>query len=111
MVGLVLDDSLQVHGQLAGVVALAIIPFGAVGIPWNGWTALAALAVVCVAVAGLQRALARYRDIEAEARGIGFVRANLEGANLAGAHMAQALLRQANLKDVDASGAGLTSHF
>ena len=25
-----------------GVVALAIIPFGAVGIPWNGWTALAA---------------------------------------------------------------------
>ena len=28
-----------------GVVALAIIPFGALGIPWNGWTALAALAV------------------------------------------------------------------
>jgi len=27
-----------------GVVALAIIPFGALGIPWNGWTALAALA-------------------------------------------------------------------
>ena len=30
-----------------GVVALAIIPFGAIGIPWNGWTALATLAVVC----------------------------------------------------------------
>ena len=29
-----------------GVVALAIIPFGAIGIPWNGWTALATLAVV-----------------------------------------------------------------
>ena len=28
-----------------GVVALAIIPLGALGIPWNGWTALAALAV------------------------------------------------------------------
>ena len=37
-----------------GVVALAIIPFGALGIPWNGWTALAALTVVCVVVAGLQ---------------------------------------------------------
>src|SRR5437868_4615281 len=23
-----------------GVVALAIIPYGALGIPWNGWTAL-----------------------------------------------------------------------
>ena len=30
-----------------GVVALAIIPYGAVGIPWNAWTALAALVVVC----------------------------------------------------------------
>jgi hypothetical protein len=53
-----------------GVVALAIIPFGAVGIPWNGWTALGALAVVGVVVAGLQPLLARYRDPEAEARGI-----------------------------------------
>src|ERR1700722_7280834 len=53
-----------------GVVALAIIPFGAVGIPWNGWTALAALAVVCVVMIGVQPLLARYRDGEAEARGI-----------------------------------------
>jgi D-galactosaminyltransferase len=53
-----------------GVVALAIIPFGAVGIPWNGWTALAALAVVCVVMIGVQPLLARYRDLEAEARGI-----------------------------------------
>lgn len=50
-----------------GVVALAIIPFGAIGIPWNGWTALAALAVVCVLMIGLQLLLARYRDREAEA--------------------------------------------
>ena len=53
-----------------GVVALAIIPIGAVGIPWNGWTALAALAAVCVLATGLQLLLARYRDSEAEARGI-----------------------------------------
>jgi hypothetical protein len=54
-----------------GVVALAIIPFGALGIPWNGWTALAALVVVCVVMTGLQVLLARYRDLGAEARGIG----------------------------------------
>src|SRR6201995_6040723 len=53
-----------------GVVALAIIPFGALGIPWNGWTALVTLAAVCVVMTGLQRPLARYRDGEAEARAI-----------------------------------------
>jgi hypothetical protein len=53
-----------------GVVALAIIPYGALGIPWNGWTALAALGVVCVLMTGLQLLLARYRDADAEARGI-----------------------------------------
>src|SRR6201990_647760 len=53
-----------------GVVALAIIPFGALGIPWNGWTALITLAAVCVVMTGLQRPLARYRDGEAEARAI-----------------------------------------
>jgi D-galactosaminyltransferase len=54
-----------------GVVALAIIPFGALGIPWNGWTALAALVAVCLVITGLQLLLARYRDAQAEARGIG----------------------------------------
>jgi D-galactosaminyltransferase len=54
-----------------GVVALAIIPLGALEIPWNGWTALAALAVVCVVATALQVLLASYRDTEAEARGIG----------------------------------------
>jgi len=53
-----------------GVVALAIIPFGALGIPWNGWTALATLAAVCVVMTGLQPLLADYRDAVAEARGI-----------------------------------------
>src|SRR5581483_10373087 len=49
-----------------GVVALAIIPFGALGIPWNGWTALIALAVVCLLMLGLQPLAARYRDTEPE---------------------------------------------
>jgi D-galactosaminyltransferase len=53
-----------------GVVALAIIPFGALGIPWNGWTALLTLTAVCLVMTGLQRPLARYRDGEAETRGI-----------------------------------------
>lgn len=53
-----------------GVVALAIIPFGALGIPWNGWTALAALAVVCILATILQLLLARFRDTAAEAREI-----------------------------------------
>ncbi len=53
-----------------GVVALAIIPFGALGIPWNGWTALAALAAVCVVMICLQPLLDGYRDAEAQARGI-----------------------------------------
>ena len=53
-----------------GMVALAIIPFGAIGIPWNGWTALATLAVVCAVTKGLQLLLARYRDTEAEARAV-----------------------------------------
>ena len=54
-----------------GVVALAIIPFGALGIPWNGWTALAALLAVCVLMMGLRLVFARYRDAEAEARAVG----------------------------------------
>ncbi|OBH81933.1 DUF6541 family protein [Mycobacterium sp. E2989] len=54
-----------------GAIALAIIPFGAVGIPWNGWTALATLIVVCLAMTVLQLLLGRFRDTEAEARGIG----------------------------------------
>ncbi|QLL07309.1 DUF6541 family protein [Mycobacterium vicinigordonae] len=53
-----------------GVVALAIIPYGALGIPWNGWTALAALAVVCVLATGLTLLLARFRDPQAEALGV-----------------------------------------
>ncbi|OBI07611.1 hypothetical protein A5714_22210 [Mycobacterium sp. E2462] len=54
-----------------GVVALAIIPFGALGIPWNGWTALAALAAVCLVMTALQLLLSRFRDTDAESRGAG----------------------------------------
>lgn len=51
-----------------GVVALAIIPFGALGIPWNAWTALFALAVVTAVAASLPWLLNAYRDRDAEAR-------------------------------------------
>lgn len=54
-----------------GVVALAIIPLGAIGIPWNGWTALAALVVVVVVIAGLRVLLDRYRDADGESRAAG----------------------------------------
>lgn len=44
-----------------GVAALAVIPYGALGIPWNGWTALAALAGVGALTIVLQASLARDR--------------------------------------------------
>ena len=49
-----------------GVVGLAIVPLGAIGWPWNAWTALFAMAVVTGAVAGLRVVLSRYRDRDAE---------------------------------------------
>ena len=49
-----------------GVVALAIVPFGAIGIPWNAFTAFFALAVVTAVAAGLPILLKRFRDTEAE---------------------------------------------
>jgi uncharacterized membrane protein YhaH (DUF805 family) len=51
-----------------GVVALAILPMGAIEVPWNAWTALVALVLVVAIVAGLQLALRRWRDRDAEAR-------------------------------------------
>lgn len=53
-----------------GVVGLAIIPFGALGIPWNAGTALVSLAIVTAAAFGLRRLFARYRDRDAESAGI-----------------------------------------
>lgn len=50
-----------------GVVGLAIVPLGAVGWPWNAWTALFALAAVAAVVLGLRMLLARFRDRGAEA--------------------------------------------
>ena len=49
-----------------GIVGLAIVPLGAIGWPWNAWTALFAMAVVTGAVAGLRVVLSRYRDRDAE---------------------------------------------
>ncbi|MFV0494221.1 DUF6541 family protein [Mycobacterium sp.] len=51
-----------------GVLALAIVPYGALGIPWNGWSALAALAIVGVLATACQLLLNRFRDPQAEAR-------------------------------------------
>ena len=50
-----------------GIVALANVPFGALGVPWNGWTALFALAIVTAVAFCLRIALARVRDVDAEA--------------------------------------------
>ncbi len=49
-----------------GVVGLLIIPLGAVGWPWNAWTALFAVALVTAVVIGLRMVLSRYRDRGAE---------------------------------------------
>lgn len=45
-----------------GTVALAILPFGAVGVPWNLLSASIALVVVVAVVVGLQAAWTRWRD-------------------------------------------------
>ncbi len=49
-----------------GVVALAILPMGAIGVPWNGWTALVVLLLVVAVVASLQAAFVRRRDVAAD---------------------------------------------
>jgi D-galactosaminyltransferase len=51
-----------------GIVGLAIIPFGAVGIPRNAATAGLALAVVLIIAAILRATLGSYRDRDAEAQ-------------------------------------------
>jgi hypothetical protein len=53
-----------------GIVALSIVPFGALGVPWNAWTALFALAVVAGFALGLRIALSRVRDVGAETRAV-----------------------------------------
>ncbi len=53
-----------------GVVGLAIIPFGALGIRWNALTAGLALLAVIGAVLGLRKLLARFDDGTALARGV-----------------------------------------
>ncbi|WP_077740649.1 DUF6541 family protein [Mycolicibacterium boenickei] len=53
-----------------GTVALTIVPLGAIGVPWNAWAALFAVAIVAAIAAGLRRVLTRYRDRDAEASGM-----------------------------------------
>ena len=45
-----------------GAVAMAIVPFGALGVPWNAWTALLVLAVIAGAATGLRALLRRRGD-------------------------------------------------
>lgn len=51
-----------------GIVAVAIVPFGALGLGWNVWTALFATVLVTAAALGLRMVLNRYRDVDAESR-------------------------------------------
>lgn len=53
-----------------GVVTLAILPLGALGIPWNAWSALFAVAAVTLAALALRPLLARFRDTSAEQRAV-----------------------------------------
>ena len=55
-----------------GAVALAIVPLGALGIPWNAWTALFALTLVTGAAMCLRIVLSRFRDLDAETRAVSF---------------------------------------
>jgi hypothetical protein len=66
-----------------GVVGLATVPYGALGIPWNGWTALAALVVVTAAAVGFRLVLSRFRDRAAEARALSWRPAIVVGAGIA----------------------------
>ena len=69
--GLTVPTAVAVGPALTyGTVALAIVPLGAIGIPWNTWTALFAVAFTAALAAGLRRALDRYRDADADASGI-----------------------------------------
>ncbi|HEX5143917.1 MAG TPA: DUF6541 family protein [Mycobacterium sp.] len=49
-----------------GVVGLAIIPYGALGIPWNVWTGLAALVVVTLLAGALSFLLRGHRAVDGE---------------------------------------------
>ena len=63
-----------------GVVALAIVPFGALGIPWNGWSALVTLAIVVGAAAAVRLVVRRFTEHEPRTRDW---RAGIDGPVLA----------------------------
>lgn len=69
--GLTVSAAVAVGPALTyGTVALTIVPLGAIGVPWNAWAALFAVAIVAVIAAGVRKALARLRDRDAEASGV-----------------------------------------
>ncbi|MHC9296755.1 DUF6541 family protein [Mycobacterium sp. LTG2003] len=66
--GLTLPTAAAVGPALTyGLVALAIVPFGALGVPWNLWSALFAVIAISGVSAAVRRMFARYRDRDAEA--------------------------------------------
>ncbi|MGK2881875.1 MAG: DUF6541 family protein [Mycobacterium sp.] len=66
-----------------GIVGLAIIPYGALGIPWNAWTAVLALAIVIAGAYGLRVWFARYRDRDAKEEAVSRGPALAVGAGVA----------------------------
>ncbi|MDV3123869.1 hypothetical protein M1247_02965 [Mycobacterium sp. 21AC1] len=65
--GLTLPTAVAVAPALTyGIVAFAIVPFGALGVPWNLWSALFAVALIAAVAAGIRKFFARYRDHDDE---------------------------------------------
>lgn len=78
-----------------GTVALAVIPFGAVGVPWNIFTALATLVLVVLLVSLARWGLRGFTDRDAEARAMGAEPAVIIGAGVlfgAGAILISAII-------------------
>lgn len=69
--GLTVSAAVAVGPALTyGTVALTIVPLGAIGVPWNAWAALFAVAIVAAIAVAVRKALARLRDRDAEASGL-----------------------------------------
>lgn len=65
-----------------GVVGAAIIPFGAIGIPWNAWTALLALAGLVGVAVGCRIVWTRFRDSDTEVTAVASGPAIVVGAGV-----------------------------
>ncbi|MCG7608594.1 MULTISPECIES: DUF6541 family protein [Mycobacterium] len=81
--GLTVSAAVAVGPALTyGTVALTIVPLGAIGVPWNAWAALFAVAIVAAIAAAVRKALARLRDRDAEASGLSWTPAAVVAAGV-----------------------------